>query len=188
MPDSVFSLAAPIVGSRNPEAQGKRSRLVLIVDELLAGRGQKTIHSGFVNLGLFIIALALNGPEIAFHRLGNEVYARILASEVSLYGNSRQSQTCWNLPSYHGTVCRKACIRRSKRSPLSRSEKEMARYLARRSWKVMGALLRKNRAFKIIAERYKRESPRWRKCIFRIRQESALRDSDASQKLTDHVL
>ncbi len=75
MPDGVFSLAAPIVGSRNPEAQGKRSRLVLIVDELLAGRGQKTIHSGFVNLGLFIIALALNGPEIAFHRLGNEVYA-----------------------------------------------------------------------------------------------------------------
>ena len=84
MPDGVFSLAAPIVGSRNPEAQGKRSRLVLIVDELLAGRGQKTIHSGFVNLGLFIIALALNGPEIAFHRLGNEVYARILASEVFL--------------------------------------------------------------------------------------------------------
>ena len=75
MPDGVFSLAAPIVGSRNPEAQGKRSRLVLIVDELLAGRGQKTVHGGLVYAGCFRIALALNGPEIAFHRLGNEVYA-----------------------------------------------------------------------------------------------------------------
>ena len=52
-----------------------------------------------------VLALAWNGPEIAFHCLGR----------------------------------RNACTRRSKRLPLSHSEKEIARYLARIFWNVMGS-------------------------------------------------
>lgn len=84
MTDGVFRLAAPVIGGGNPEPQGKRGRLVFIVNELLAGRRQKTVHSGLVDSGLFVIALALNGPKIAFHSLGNKVNARILAAEVLL--------------------------------------------------------------------------------------------------------
>ena len=63
MSDGVFRLAAPVIGGGNPEPQGKRGRLVFIINELLTGRSQKTVHSGFVDSGLFVIALALNGQK-----------------------------------------------------------------------------------------------------------------------------
>lgn len=84
MMDGVFRLASPFIGGGNPETQGKRGRLVFIVDELLAGRRQKTVHSGLVDSGLFVIALALNGPEIAFHSLEDKINTRILAAKVFL--------------------------------------------------------------------------------------------------------
>lgn len=81
MPDGVFRLAPPCVGGGNPEPQGKGCRPALIIDELLAGRGQKTVHSGLVYSGLRIIALTLNSPKLSFHGLGDKIDARILAAK-----------------------------------------------------------------------------------------------------------
>ena len=84
MADGVFRLAAPFVGGGYPEPERKGGRLLLVVDELLAGRGQKAVHGGLVYGGCFCIALALDGPEISLHGLRHQIDARILAAEVLL--------------------------------------------------------------------------------------------------------
>lgn len=84
MADGVFRLAAPFVCGGYPESERKGGRLLLVVDKLLAGRGQKTVHGGLVDVGCFCVALALNGPEISLNGLGNQINARILAAEVLL--------------------------------------------------------------------------------------------------------
>lgn len=84
MADGVFRLAAPFVGGGYPEPERKGGRLLLVVDKLLAGRGQKAVHGWLVYAGCFRIALALNGPEISLHGLRNQINARILAAEVLL--------------------------------------------------------------------------------------------------------
>ena len=58
----------------------------LVVDELLAGCCQKTVHSRFVDSSFFVIALALDSPEVTFHRLGHQIDAGILATQVVLVG------------------------------------------------------------------------------------------------------
>ena len=71
VPDGIFCLTPPFVGRGNPETQSKGSRLQLVVDELLAGCCQKTVHSRFVDSSFFVIALALDSPILSIIGQGN---------------------------------------------------------------------------------------------------------------------
>jgi hypothetical protein len=104
---------------------------MLVINESFAGSRQKAIHGGLVNRGFFIPTFALNGPEIALDRLRHQINAGILAADMFLVGELPPKPDMPKLSLIPSTVFRNACISRSKRSPLSRSEKDMARYLVK---------------------------------------------------------
>lgn len=61
---------------------GKPRSPHLLILECSAGGGNEAIHGRFVNHRVLLIAFALDSPEIAFMRQGNQIYTSISASQI----------------------------------------------------------------------------------------------------------
>ena len=82
-----LGIAAPVGGGGNPQTMSKGGGLKRdLVGEGAARCGQKRIDSGFVDHGIFGIALALNRPVVALVGFGHEIDTGVLPTEVFARG------------------------------------------------------------------------------------------------------
>lgn len=78
-----LGITAPVGGGGNPQTMSKGGGLQRdLVGESAARSGQKRIDCGFVDHGVFGIALALNRPVVALVGFGHEIDAGVLPPEV----------------------------------------------------------------------------------------------------------
>nr|WP_261344578.1 hypothetical protein [Gimesia benthica] len=84
--DSLFCVASPFVGGRDPEPMGKLGCFNLFTAELTSGSREEGIDLFFIDGGAFLVTFALDRPEIPLMSQRYQIDTRIFAAEILTRG------------------------------------------------------------------------------------------------------